>query len=183
MQKRLLIGALVIVVAAVALMLMPRKQSVASLRKEYLTACSSGGWTEVVRQFWGQLRSRPPDSPAESGRWGKRIEAPEKALIKLGYLEERTFVASNFAPRGLIHMAFGAYSTKFPMPNQAVLAPYANTVIFLGGRDQDVVARARCTTNAVIIVARRDDMAKWAEVVREVDSAASARSTIKPADR
>jgi len=167
----------VVVLVAVGLMLMPRKQSVASLRKEYLAACSSCGWTEVVRHFWGQLRSRPPDWQAEGDRRRKRIEAPEKALIAFGYLEERTFVASNFAPRGLIHMILGAYSTKFPVSNQAVLAPYTNTVILLGGREQDVIARARFTTNAVIIVARRDDMAKWADLVRDVDSA------IKPADR
>jgi hypothetical protein len=135
----------------------------------------------VVRHFWGSLRT--PNLQAEADRRRKRIEAPEKALIKLGYLEERTFVASNFAPRGLMHMALGAYSARFPMSNQAILAPYANTVIFLGGGDQDVIARARLTTNAVIIVTRREDTAKWGELVRDVESAASAGSTIKPADR
>jgi hypothetical protein len=179
----LLIGALVVVLVGVGLILMPRKQSVASLRKEYLAACSSGGWTEAVRHFWGQLRSRPPDEQAEWDHRRKRIEAPEKALIEFGYLEERTFVASNFAPRAVMHMACGAYSTKFPMSNQAVLAPYTDTVVFLGGRDQNVIARARFTTNAVIIVAPRSDTAKWAELVRDVESAASAGSTIKPADR
>ena len=44
-------------------------------------------------------------------------------------------------------------------------------------------ADARESPNAVIIVAPRDDMAKWAELVRDVESAVSPRSTITPEDR
>jgi len=166
----LFIGALVIVVATVALMVIPRKQSIESLRKEYLAACSDAGWTEAVHKLWNDLRIRPRSWHVDWVRRRKRIEGPEKALTKLGYLEERTFAISNSSPVLVMDKAVGAWSTKFPAANQAMWEPYTNTIILLGGGDQDVIVRARFTTNAVIIVAPGNDMAKWAELVSEAES-------------
>jgi hypothetical protein len=115
MRKRITIALLAIVLAvAVGIIVTnPRKGSLAWHKKEYFACFPRQGVVDVL----GQLVGKQP----LGGGWAawtpqkeERMKFHEKALIKMGYLEEWTFVLSNQPPTNVLNALSGAVGATGP---------------------------------------------------------------------
>ena len=147
MRKRIVIGVLVVatVIAVVALANRPGENSIEYHKTGYIVARDGRVWTERLRNVCRGMVGEAP-------RWQtdmERMNRHERALIKLGYLEERTVVVSNrHAPAIILVLPH-----PLPFPSD----PEMQTRIRAEGR------------NKLVIVGLRDDMPKWEKLVRDAD--------------
>src|SRR5213594_3836470 len=112
MRKRIVIGVVAIIGVGVLVFVVsqPRKGSLEYHKREYFDAQPGGGWRDVLRQLLG----REPMSREVSKEDQARMKFHEKALIKLGYLEEWTFIVSNQPPTNVLNALAGAVGATGP---------------------------------------------------------------------
>ena len=99
MRKRIVIGLIVVAGVAVTLTVfsVPKKGTVEYHKREYLEALYARTWRERIHDRWDRvvLNTDRGYSRIRSPQEVERIDRHQRALIRLGYLEERIFKASS----------------------------------------------------------------------------------------
>jgi hypothetical protein len=149
-RKRVVIGVLVAatVIAVIAFVNRPDGDSIEYHRMSYIAA--SEGWV------WDQkLANKARKVFGQKSRWHpvvKRMDYHERALIRLGYLEERIVVVSNCPPKKA-HVA-------------VYKAAYDHDPTSLDPEFLRVLQRG---TNMLRVVGLTKDIARWEEAARKAD--------------
>ena len=145
MRKRIVIGigALVVGGGIVVVVLRPWESQVEYHKREYFAA-RNGRFLDHVRETWNRVVGQSTDYRERAAR----MESHETALIKLGYLEERTFAVSN-RPAAGIAVEIGNFHPGIAK-----------------GRLWNVF---HTSTNELAVVGVREDMPKWEELIRKAD--------------
>jgi hypothetical protein len=156
-RKRIIIGLLAVVVSGVVAFFVsqPKKGSVEWHKREYLAAMNH--WMgrslgDRVKQLSAKVFGVPGPELGR-GRWSK-VEFHRKALIEVGYLEERTFRLSNAVPKRVFAVVMKAAENVIPEERRGLV-----TIMSGGNRP----------TSPVAIICPRQDTAKWEELIRKAD--------------
>jgi len=156
-RKRIVTGLLILAVLGVVAVVLtrPKEGSIAWHKREYLSAYE-GSWEQRAEKGLNRLFGKPtPSWPA--GRWDL-IEKHQRALIELGYLEERKLVLSNRAGNVMAVAANTVRANRSADPGLERLRD-THRFIFVSAPE----------TNTLVIVAPRDDMPVLVEVIRKAD--------------
>jgi hypothetical protein len=141
-RKRIAIAVVAVLVIAVAAYVVsqPHKGTIDYHKREYLEALNDTTLRDRGRHFLGWVaRKRPPSGRPEPS---KRLLTHERTLVALGYLERREFIISN-RPAAYLILAH---------PNLP-----------------ECVRIEEPATNILAIVAPRDEMPIWEDIVRKAD--------------
>jgi len=99
----------------------------------------------------------------------ERVVSAERPLIKMNYLHERTFVISKREPAAVGADIIEGWTIRFP--NRTPVLSFLdsnNTVLGTLGRSE-VIARLRTEGDKLLLVAPREDMPIWEELIRKAD--------------
>jgi hypothetical protein len=151
-RKRIVIGLLILSAIGTGVYLTapsePKKGSVEWHKQEYLAARNGNSAMFRLRSVW----SRVTGDKFYTANYRYRSEGMQSnrtALIRLGYLTERTFVISNRPTREVISNAWFNVSTNI---------------------DADFIrVEARRGTNIIEVSTVSGDIPKWEEAIRKAD--------------
>jgi hypothetical protein len=155
-RKRVIISLITVVVAGLGIYVFaqPREGTLEWHKKEYLAAMEStmgpSGWDTVIERCSAMV-GRRIDTVA---RHNRAFDVHAAELEGLGYLERRWFVVSN-EPLPVVQAAEKA-SRDVVAKNQRRFARFTWGIIQ--------------GTNIVGLIATREDMTKWAELIRQADA-------------
>ena len=167
MRKRIVIGLLGAVVFGVVafFVLQPKKGSVEYHKRAYLHARDGSRFFNERRADWYRIsghrpkfRPQTPDSLAE-------MEVHERALIDLGYMEERRF-ETEFGGEAAVRELFTAFAINGTLHRKVIVERPIARIVDHG-------------SNYVVLRSARQDMPKWesllakrkrsTRVIRKVD--------------
>jgi len=141
-----------VAVGSVAVVLFKtQERSIEYHKRAYLDAQSGRGALSQIQRAvsrvtgWSLFKAQIP---------AEKIQSHEKALIELGYLEERECYVSNRSPRAVVMPAYRAGRETL-----------SSDFVRLGTRG----------TNIVIVVAPAMDAPKWEQIVHEADVSSQSR--------
>jgi hypothetical protein len=155
-RKRIAIALLIVSVIGIATYFVsqPKKGSVEWHKREYLRATEEAWriglkprWSDKIVNHWRQLRGQP------NINYHAEVADHQEALIGLGYLQVRTFVVSN---RPVDYVASNIWFRASVETRTNILDSFSRMSTARGA-------------NLIDIVARKDDMPKWEEMVRQAD--------------
>jgi hypothetical protein len=146
-MRKWVVAGLAVVVICTAACLLDRPRTVDYHKKKYLEIVS-GSFNNLVR-----VRRYAPESIANmyARRQEKKLDFHWDALLKLGYLQTRWFVVTNWTPDDACRALSIALTTVSPEPQ---------FVYFHIGTN---------STNEVGVTVARDEMARWEKVILELD--------------
>ena len=150
MRKRVVIGVVALVIGGIAAFVFrPWESPIEYHKRAYLSVRNGGGLRSEMRAIYCHIPGR-----AYSFHWWKaEANRHQKALVELGYLEERTVVVSN-------------------RPSQDIVgAMHPVTVYDWHGRDSDFefLSFQVRGPNVVSIIAVKKDAPRWEQAVRDAD--------------
>ena len=170
-RKRIIIGLLAIVVIGVVAFFVsrPKNESLEHLKGKYVEACSTRLKSDQWRYKWSRLWG-------EGKPWGtyyrhtrERVVSAERPLIKMNYLEARTFVISRRDPAAVGADIIEAWTVRFPNRTPVLSVLDTNNFALVALRQSEVIARLRTAGDKLLLVAPREDMPVWEELVRKAD--------------
>jgi hypothetical protein len=92
------IGIALFAVVAVGVLIVVRvrreERSIEWHKQQYVKAGTGRTWGDQIRELWGRVIGKPYMGEGRLNRMGRH----RRALIRLGYLEDRTFIVSNPSP-------------------------------------------------------------------------------------
>jgi hypothetical protein len=148
-------GIVIVVVAGIGItaykLSQPKKGTIEWHKKEYLSAFKQP-WTKQAQNLWNRVRGKPQSVSYTLGQFA-RAEGHQRALITLGYLEEREFVISNRTINDVIHESSRIILAD---PRWRRASP-------------DFVENRVDGSNVLVTVARREDMPIFVDAVRKAD--------------
>ena len=158
MRKRIVIGLLAVVVIGVGAFFVsqPKEGSVEWHKRRFGDAQNvSMNWTRyprwesAYRKWTGTSRPVRTFTQHEMAVLLEQMSTSRRALVKAGYLMERTVMLSNRGPTEIVATI---------TPNRSgIPVSYPNFTAFTH------------KSNALVIVCAREDMAKWEELIRKAD--------------
>jgi len=136
-------------------------------RRNYWTAFYESGSLERLRGKLLALLGRPVTQAAYEERREKRLRAHERQLIKLGYLEERTFDVFGNRPSSVVYRVTRQQDISACQRNTPVRATEAS---FRLATPQDEIVRiTESGPFSVTVVAPKTNMREWEERIRRAD--------------
>jgi hypothetical protein len=154
MRKRIVIGLLAVVVIGVMAYFVsqpqPKRGSVEWHKREFVRARDGKPMMLRLRAAWDRFTSHGNKwRAADYWRRSEGMQSNRTALIRLGYLEERTFVVSNRPVNEVISNAWFNAATNI---------------------DVDFIrVNTRRGTNMIEVSTVRGDISKWEELIRNAD--------------
>ena len=178
MRKRIVIG----VIAAVAIevgvyvLTLPKKGTVEWHSARYVALLTEDSWAERISQMWERLRGRRGVLRRPPERVFKELQLHEKALVKLGYFEERRFLVFDGRAEGVMTRAISFWRST---QSNAIVRPQFDTVFVVGGTGTSGMGSVRSIgrksagelAESLIVVTQPAHMPHWAELVQRSDSA------------
>jgi hypothetical protein len=176
-RKRIVIGVIAAVVIGVGVyvLTLPKKGTVEWHSARYIALLTEDSWAERLSQTWGRLRGRRavPRTPPE--RVFKELQLHEKALVKLGYFEERRFLVFDGRAEGAMTRAISLWRST---QSNAIVRPQFDAVFIVGGSGTNEMGSVRSIgrksagdlAESLIVVTRPAHMPQWAQLVQRSDS-------------
>jgi hypothetical protein len=152
-RKRLVIAAIaVLVVGPVAYLLsLPRNGSVEWHKREYLKARDGSRLVNNLKADWYRMGGPRPKPRAKNPDTVAEMEIHERALIALGYMEERKLEAGFGGPHALTALS-GAFAMNGTLRGKVIVEKPIARIVEVG-------------SNFVVVRSAREDMPKWEAVV------------------
>jgi len=171
MRKRLVIGAIAVVVLGIAAWLwLSGTGTIGGLERKYSDAFYGRQWHENLRAKLEVFFGYTPRRDARFNRDNKRLDSCEKQLIKLGHFEERTFVLSTSSAQVMSKIM--ADWCKIGVTVRARGPASVNAGMIMAKPDQgrtEFVTLREFDGYAIIVLAARRDMLQWEERIRRAD--------------
>jgi hypothetical protein len=114
------------------------------------------------------LLGRPVTQAAREKRREKRLTAHETRLIKLGYLEQRTFDVFGNHPNSVVYRVTRQEGISACQRNTPVRATEAS--FRLATTQDEIVRVTESGAFSVLVVAPKTNMREWGERIRRADS-------------
>jgi hypothetical protein len=179
-RKGIVMGAIGVMVIGFAAYLawQPKNGTVEWHCARYVALLMKDTLAQRLHRMWGDIRGRRAVVRKPSERVARELELHERALIRLGYFEERRFLVFNGRAEGVMERAVSLWRNT---QSNAVARPQFDRVYLVGenGRGEMGSVRSIGRTTAgelaesLIIVTRPERMPQWAEFVQRSDSARS----------
>ena len=152
----------------------PKKGTVEWHSARYVTLLTKDSPVERLRQVWEKLRGQRPALRRTPDRVLKELQLHEKALIELGYFEERRFLVFNRRAEGVM---MGAINFWRSTQSNAIVRPQSDAVFIVGGSGANEMGSVRSIgrksagelAESLIVVTRPAHMPQWAEWVQRSD--------------
>ena len=177
MRKRIVIGAIAAVVIGVGVyvLALPRKGTVEWHSARYLALLTEDSWAQGLRRMWERLGGRRAVLRKPPERVFKELQLHEKALVKLGYFEERRFLVFNGRAEGVMTTAISIWRST---QSNAIVRPQFEAVFVVGGTGTSEMGSVRSIgrksagelAESLIIVTQPAHMPQWAELVQRSSS-------------
>jgi hypothetical protein len=178
MRKRLVIGATAVVVIGVGayVLTQPKKGTVEWHSTRYVALLTEDSWTERLSEMWARLRGRRVALRRPPERVFKELQLHEKALIKLGYFEERRFLVFNRRAEGVMTRAIDFWRSS---QSNALVRPQFDAVFVVGGTGTSEMGSVRSVgkqsagelAESLLVVTHPAHMPQWAEWIQRSDVA------------
>src|SRR5688500_12515363 len=88
---------------------LPKKGTVEWHSARYIALLTEDSWAERVSRMWERLRGRRAVLRRPAERVFKELQFHEKALVKLGYFEERRFLVFDGRAEGVMTRAISLW--------------------------------------------------------------------------
>ena len=155
---------------------LPRKGTVEWHSARYVELLTEDSWTERLGQMWERVRGRRAVLRRPPERVFKELQLHEKALVKLGYFEERRFLVLNGRAEAVMTTTISSWRST---QSNATVRPQFDTVFVVGGSGTSEMGSVRSIgrksagelAESLIVVTQPAHMPHWAELVQRSDSA------------
>ena len=154
---------------------LPRKGTVEWHSARYVALLTEDSWAERLSRTWEKLRGRRTVLRRPAERVFKELQLHEKALVKLGYFEERRFLVFNGRAESVMTRAISSWRST---QSNAIVRPQFDAVFVVGGTGTSEMGSVRSIgrksagelAESLIIVTQPAHMPQWAELVQRSDS-------------
>jgi hypothetical protein len=173
---RIVIGVIAAAVIAVGVyvLTLPQKGTVEWHSARYLALLTEDSWAQHLRQAWDRLGGRRSVLRSPPERVFKELQMHEKALVKLGYFEERRFLIFNGPAEGVMARAISSWRGA---QSNAIVRPQFDIVFVVGGSGTSEMGSVRSIgmkssgelAQSLIVVTQPAHMPQWAELVQRSD--------------
>jgi hypothetical protein len=178
MRKGIVMGAVAVTVIGFAAYMVWQAQNgtVEWHCARYVALLTKDTLAQRLHRMWGQMRGRRAVFRKPSERVARELELHERALVKLGYFEERTFLVFNGRAEGVMERAVSLWRDT---QSNAVVRPQFDRVYIVGESARGEMGSVRSIgrksagelAESLMIVTRPAHMPQWAEFVQRSDSA------------
>jgi len=149
MRKRIITGLVVMMVvgATVVFMSQPKKGSLEWHKREYLRARDGSRLVNNLKADWYRMGGPRPKPRVETSGVVAEMEIHERALMALGYMEERTLEA-RFGGEAAARALWGAFAMNATLRSKVIVERPMARVVQVG-------------SDFVVVRSARQDMPKW----------------------
>lgn len=175
MRKRIAIGLLAVALIGVAIFFVSQRNSgsVEWHRQRYADLLTCNTWSDRLRQMWGNFTGRRQFASTSSERAYAALKHHERALVKLGYFEERRFLVFNRSAEGVMMRAIGSWKDT---QSNAIVRPHLDSM-FIVGANPGAIGSVRSIdrksagelAESLVIVTQPEHMPVWADFVQRSD--------------
>jgi hypothetical protein len=177
-RKGLIMGAIaaMVIVFAAYMAWQPKNGTIEWHCERYVALLTKDTLAQRLHRMWGAIRGRPAAVRKPSERVANELELHEKALVKLGYFEERRFLVFNRRAEGVMERAVSLWRNT---QSNAIVRTQFDRVYLVGENGRGEIANVRSVgrksagelAESLVIVTRPAHMPQWAEFVQRSDSA------------
>ena len=154
---------------------LPRTGTVEWHSARYVELLTEDSWAERLGQMWERLRGRRAVLRRPPERVFKELRLHEKALVKLGYFEERRFLVFDGRAEGVMTRAISSWRST---QSNAIVRPQFDAVFVVGGSGTSEMGSVRSIgrksagelAESLIVVTQPAHMPQWAELVQRSGS-------------
>ncbi len=140
----------------------------------YIALLTEESWAERLRQGWERFRGRRPVIRNPPERVLKELQLHEKALVKVGYFEERRFLVFNGRAEEVMTRAASLWRST---QSNAIVRPQFDAVFIVGGTGTSEMGSVRSIgrksagelAECLIVVTQPAHMPQWADLVQRSD--------------